>query len=99
MECGSVHRRNFGQLQDGFSNSMDNSGTRASLNSGSIDIAVMSSAKDIALRKKVSRLSSALKFIHFSRQRRHKISADVRRVAISSHFILIVVSLKINFVC
>ena len=51
MECGSVHRRNFEQLQDGFSNSMDNSGTRASLNSGSIDIAVMSSAKDIALRK------------------------------------------------
>ena len=51
MECGSVHRRNFEQLQDGFLNSMDNSGTRASLNSGSIDIAVMSSAKDIALRK------------------------------------------------
>ena len=32
-------------------NSMNNSGTRASLNSGSIDIAIMSSAKDIALKK------------------------------------------------
>ena len=46
--------------------------------------------------EKVNRLSSALKFIQSRRQRRHKISADVRRVAISSHFILIVVFLKIN---
>ena len=51
MECGSVLCRNFEQLQAGFSNSMDNSGRRASSNSGSIDIAVMSSAKDTVLRK------------------------------------------------
>ena len=71
---------------------MDCSGTRTISNSGSIVIAVVSSAKDIILRSK----QTSLKFIHKRRQRRHKISADVRRVAISSHFILNVVFLKIN---
>ena len=58
-------------------------------------IAVMSSAKDIILRSK----QTALQFIHKRCQRRHKISADVRRVVISNHFILNVVFLKINIFC
>ena len=69
---------------------MDSSGTRTCSNSGSIVIAVVSSAKDIILRSK----ETALKFMH----KRHKISADMRQVAISSQFILNVhvVFLKIN---
>ena len=74
---------------------MDSSGTRTCSKSGSIVIAVVSSAKDIILRSK----QTALKFIHKRRQLRHKISADVRRVAISSYFILNVVFLKINIFC
>ena len=74
---------------------MDSSGTRRCSNSGSIVIAVVSSAKDIILRSK----QTALKFIHKPCQQRHKISADVHRVAISSHFILNVVFLKINIFC
>ena len=50
------------------------------------------SAKDIILRSK----QTALIFIHKRCQRRHKISVDVRRVAISSHFILNVVFLEID---
>ena len=72
---------------------MDNSGTRTCSNSGSIVIAVVSSVKDTILRNK----PTALKFIHKRCQRRHKISADVRRVAVSSHFNLNVVFLKIIF--
>ena len=74
---------------------MDSSGTRTCSNCGSIVIAVVSSAKDSILRSK----QTALMFIHKRRQRRHKISADVRRVAISSHFIFNVVFLKINIFC
>ena len=91
----SVLCLNFEQLKAVSSHSMDSSGTRTCSNSGSIVIAVMSSAKDIILRSK----RSALQFIHKRFQRRHKISADVRRVAISSHFILNVVFLKINIFC
>ena len=91
----SVLCLNFEQLKAVSSHSMDSSGTRTCSNSGSIVIAVVSSAKDIILRSK----ETALKFMHKRRQRRHKISADMRRVAISSHFILNVVFLKINIFC
>ena len=91
----SVLCLNFEQLKAVSSHSMDSSGTRTCSNSGSIVIAIVSSAKDIILRSK----QTALKFIHKRRQRRHKISADVGRVAISSHFILNVVFLKINIFC
>ena len=83
---------NFEQLKAVSSHIMDSSGARTCSNSGSIVIAVVSSAKDIILRSK----QAALKFIHKRCQRRHKFSADVRLVAISSHFILNVVFLKIN---
>ena len=86
---------NFKQLKAVSWHSMDSSGTRTCSNSESIFIAFVSSAKDIILRSK----QTALKFIHKRRQRRHKISADVRQVAISSHFILNVVFLKINIFC
>ena len=46
----SILCRNFKQLQAVSSHSMDSSGTRTFLNSGSIVIAVVSSAKDIILR-------------------------------------------------
>ena len=88
----SVLCLNFEQLKAVSSHSMDSSGMRMCANSGSIVIAIVSSSKDIILRSK----QTALKFIHKRRQQRHKISADVRRVAISSHFILNVVFLKIN---
>ena len=88
----SVLCLNFEQQKAVSSHSMESSGTKTLSNSGSIVIAVVSSAKDIVLRSK----QTALKFIHKRRQRRHKISADVRRVAISSHFILNVVFLKTN---
>ena len=91
----SVLCLNFEQLKAVSSDSMDSSGTRTCSNSGSIVIAVVSSSKDIILRSK----QTALKFISKRCQRRHKISADVRRVAISSHFILNVVFLKINIFC
>ena len=91
----SVLCLNFEQLKALLSHSMDSSGTRTCSNSGSIVIAVVSSPKDIILRGK----QTALKFIHKRCQRRHKMSADVRRVAISSHFILNVVFLKINNFC
>ena len=84
----SVLCLNFEQLKAVSSHSMESSGTRTCSNSGSIVIAVVSSAKDIILRSK--------EFMHKCRQRRHKIRADMRRVAISSHFILNVVFLKIN---
>ena len=71
---------------------MDSSGTKTCSNSRSIVIAVVSSVKDIILRSK----QTALKFIHRRCQRRHKISADVRRVAISTYFDLNVVFLKNN---
>ena len=74
---------------------MDHSGTRTCSKSGPIVIAVVSNAKDIILRSK----QTALKFIHKRRQRRQKISADVRRVPISSHFVLNVVFLKTNIFC
>ena len=80
----------FEQLKAVSSHSMDSSGTRTCSKSGSIVIAAVSSAKDIILRSK----QTALKFIHKRRQRRHKISTDVRWVAIGSHFILNVVFLK-----
>ena len=54
---------------------------------------IVSSVKDIILRSK----QTALKSIHKRCKRRHKISAVVRRVAISSHFILNVVFLKLIF--
>ena len=88
----SVLCLNFEQLKAVSSHSMNSSGTRTCSNRGSIVIAVVSSAKDIILRSK----QTALKFIHKRCERRHKISADVRRVAISSNFILNVVFLKIN---
>ena len=83
----SVMCLNFKQLKAVSSHSMDSSGKRTCSNSGSIVIAVVSSAKDIISRSK----QTALKFIHKSCKRRHKISADVDRVAISSYFILNVV--------
>ena len=91
----SVLCLNFEQLKAVSSHSMDSSGTRLCSNSWSIVIAVVSRGKDIILRSK----QTALKFIHKRCQRRHKISADVRRVAISSHFILNVVFLKIYIFC
>ena len=86
---------NFEQLKAVSSHSMDNSGTRTCSNSGSIVIAVVSSMKDIILKIK----QTALMFIHKRCQQRHKISADVRQVAISSHFNLNVVFLKNNIFC
>ena len=91
----SVLCLNFEQLKAVSSHSMDISGTRTCSNSESIVIAVASIARDIILRSK----KTALKFIYKRCQRRHKISADVRRVAINSHFILNVVFLKINMFC
>ena len=91
----SVLCLHFEPLKAVSSHRMDSSGTRTCSKSGSIVIAVVSSAKDIILRSK----QTALKFIHKRRQLRHKISPDVRRVAISSHFILNVVFLKINIFC
>ena len=88
----SVLCLNFEQLKAVSTHSMDSSGTRTCSNSGSIVIAVVSSVKDIILRSK----QTALKFIHKRCQRRHKTSADVRRVAISSHFNLNVVFSKNN---
>ena len=88
----SVLCLNFEQLKAVLSHSMDSSGTRTCSNSGSIVLAVVSSVKDIILRSK----QTVLKFIHKRCQRRHKISADMRRVAISSHFHLNVVFLKNN---
>ena len=88
----SVLCLNFEQLKAVSSHSMDRSGTRTCSESGSIVIAVVSSAKDIILRSK----QTALKFIQKRRQRRHKISADVHRVAIRSQLILNVVFLKVN---
>ena len=83
---------NFEQPKAVSSHSIDSSGARTCSNSRSIVIAVVSSAKDIILRSK----QTALKFVHKRCQLRHKISADVRRVAISIHFIFNVVFLKIN---
>ena len=83
------------ELKAVSSHSMDSSGTRTCSNSCSTVIAVVSSMKDIIWRSK----QTALKFIHKRCQRRHKISADMRRVAISSHFIFNVVFLKINIFC
>ena len=83
----SVLFLNFELLKAEPSHSIDSSGMRMCSNSGSIVIAVVSSAKDIILRSR----QSALKFIHKRSQQRHKISADVRRVVISSHFLLNVV--------
>ena len=91
----SVLCLNFEQLKAVSSHTMDSSGTRTCSNSGSIVISVVSSVKDIILRSK----QTALKSIHKRFKRRHKISADVRRVAISSHFILNVIFLKINIFC
>ena len=88
----SVLCLNFEQLKAVSSHSMDNSGTRTCSNSGSIVIAVVSSMKDIILKIK----QTALMFKHKRCQRRHKISADVRQVAISNHFNLNVVFLKNN---
>ena len=85
----------FEQLKAVSSQSMNSSDGRTCSNSGSIVNAVVTSAKDIILRSK----QTALKFIHKHCQRRHKISADVRWVAISSHFILNVVFLMINIFC
>ena len=91
----SVLCLNFEQLKAVSSHSMDNSGTRTCSNSGFIVIAVVSSVMDIILKSK----QTAMKFIHKGCQRRHKISADVRQVAISSHFYLNVVFLKNNIFC
>ena len=87
--------RSVPELKAVSSHSIDSSGTRTCLNSESIVIAVVSSAKDIILRSK----QTALKFIHKRCQRSHKISADVCGVAISSHFILNVGFLKIIIFC
>ena len=91
----SVLCLNFEQLKAVSSHSMGSSDMRMCLNSGSIVIAVVSSAKDIILRSK----QTALKFTHKRCQRHNKISADVRWVAISSHFNLSVVFLHINIFC
>ena len=61
-------------------------------NSVSIAIAVVSIAYDVILRG--SKQTIAGLEVHTLTS--HKISADVRRVAINSHFILNVVFLKIN---
>ena len=79
---------NFEQLKAVSSHGMDSSGTRTCANSGSIVVAVVSSAK--------ASKQTALRFIKKRCQRRHKISAEVRRVAISSIFILNVAFLEIN---
>ena len=91
----SVLCLSFEQLKAVSSRSIDSSGTRTCSNSEYIVIAVVLSAKDIILRSK----QTALKFIHKRCQGRYKISADMRRVAISSHFILNVGFLKINIFC
>ena len=91
----SVLCLNFEQLKAVSSHSMDSSGKRTCSNSGYIVIAFVSSVKDIILRSK----QTALNVIHKRCQRRHKISADVRRVAISSHFNLNAVFLKNNIYC
>ena len=72
----------YGQLLAKLSQSMKNSEMRMCFNSGFI-ITVVSSAKNI-----LSRSEHIVVYFDVPHLRRHEICADVLRVALSDHFVL-----------
>ena len=73
----------YRQLLTGLSQSMNNRGMRTCFNNEFTVITVVSSVKNIIL----SRSELIVVFFDVSHLRRHEICVDVRRVAVSDHFV------------